>query len=367
MASANLPLLFPKLAKRFGNTACAPKLRFLLAPKHPWRGPSPGLLIHYETELHGFSGPSWRNLRKRAHRPSVRANRTRRGLSAKSDAADVNFSHYAKQSQSESRPFREGLSRSAAVLRIGDPNFAHYAKPSPSNAPHFRQAMLRFPAALRIGKANFAHYAMRSQSEWRHFRESVLPGRLRRCPAPLRPARIRRSGCSHGPVGRLRVTRPTRSELHSTAAGLIHPSDPQGRGYNRLRIRRAGHPLANANLPIGDFRRAWPAPFPGEATSAQRSSPARQPRSIPQVGRKRREWSRFQPTLPFHNPYWKSVSTAFSRVPPTTVPRSTGPKSAKSPFFRAGKGSGRRGLTPIMLTAAVLPGEPVLYPALGSG
>jgi hypothetical protein len=197
----------------------------------------------------GFFRESWRNLRSSLAPSGVLVG----GPSATSDAADVNFSHYGKRSQNGSRHFREGLSHSAAAHRIRDANFSQ----------------------------NFSHYAQRSQSDARHFRESMSLGFLRRCPALLRPARIRRCGCSHGPVGRLRVTKATHSKVDSTAAGLIHPDGPPGRGYNRLQFRPAGHATGNANLPIGEFRPGAPAPVRHEKASAQRASPARQPEGIP--------------------------------------------------------------------------------------
>jgi len=86
---------------------------------------------------------------------------------------------------------------------------------------------------------------------------------------------------------------------------------------------------------MGEVRRGWPAPANGHAAHGQRPSLARDPQGIRWVGDGRKEGSPRQRTLPSHNPYMKSVSTAFLRVPPKAPPRSTHPKTLKSLFFPA--------------------------------
>jgi hypothetical protein len=79
------------------------------------------------------------------------------------------------------------------------------------------------------------------------------------------------------------------------------------------------HSLGHANLPMGEHRRGVVQPASSAVATGQRSSPARHAQAIPQVGSGRREWSLPEPTVPFHNTYWKSVSTASFRVPPTAA------------------------------------------------
>jgi hypothetical protein len=248
---------------------------------------------------------------------------------AKSDAANLNFSHYAKRAQSEQRQFRDGLWRFLAARRIAIANFSHYATRSPNDARYFREALSRSAAALQICDANFSHFATKSQSQWRYFREELS----RFAAAP----RIGVPDFSH-------YATQSPSEWWRFREGLSRPGAIRARlGASQSRPWREptrAHPKAsrtpgNANLPIGESRRGSSAPAGRERGFVQRSLPARHSRGMPQAGRRRREWSSCEPTLLFHNPYWKIVSTALLRVPPAAVPRSTRPKTIKSPFFGA--------------------------------